>query len=308
MPIHDVGYRSWSGPLGSWRSRWTVIAGMGIRMIWRSHWVRRMLLLAWLPAASMGLAFFLYEQALKHPDTTAVLLMLLKWLPHSGPALQMWASAPLESRHAVWSLFLITFFRYPQGTLMVLVVGIIAPPLVARDFRSRAFLLFFSRPLTPLEYILGKSVVLWCYLAAITTLPALIIYVLGVLLSPDISVVAYTWDLPLRILLASFVLIVPTSALALCFSSMTTEIRYAGFAWFTMWVMGWVAYVYLQKIGASHQWSMISLYHMLGRVQEWVFGLSTNPTDVSAAATLLAVVTCGSYVIILSRIYAPMRI
>jgi len=308
MPIHEVGYRCWNGELGSPFSRWTVIAGAGVRMMWRSHWLRRMLLLAWLPAASMGLAFFLYEQALKRPETTMALKMLLKWLPHSESALRAWQSTPTQSRHAVWSLFMMTFFRYPQGTLMVLVVGLIAPPLIARDFRSRAFLLYFSRPLTPVEYILGKSMVLWCYLAAITTLPALVLYVLGVLLSPDISVVSYTWDLPLRILAASFVLITPTTALALCFSSMTTESRYAGFAWFTMWIMGWVAYAYLQKVGASHQWSMISLYHMLGRVQAWIFGLAPNVNDVSAAATLLAVVTLGAYTIVLSRVYAPMRI
>lgn len=308
MPIHDVGYRGWAGQRGSPFLRWMVIAGAGIHMVWRSHWLRRMLLLAWLPAASMGLAFFLYEQALKRPETQFALQRLLMWLPHSDSALQAWRATPSESRHAVWSLFMLTFFRYPQGTLMVLVVGLIAPPLIARDFRSRAFLLYFSRPLAPAEYILGKSMVLWCYLAAITTMPALVLYILGVLLSPDLTVVSYTWDLPLRIFAASFVLIIPTTALALCFSSMTTESRYAGFAWFSMWVMGWVAYAYLQKIGASHEWSMISIYHMLGRVQAWVFGLAPNVNDVSAAATLLAVITLGSYVIILSRVYAPMRI
>lgn len=308
MPIHDVGYRDWSGQLSSPWMRWSVIAGAGIRMVWRSHWLRRMLLLAWLPAVSMGFAFFLYEQALKRPETTTALQMLLRWLPNSDYALEAWKAAPDQSRHAVWSLFMMTFFRYPQGTLMVLVVGLIAPSLIARDFRSRAFLLYFSRPLTPIEYIFGKSIVLWFYLAAITTLPALVLYILGVLLSPDASVVWYTWDLPLRILGASIALIIPTTALALCFSSMTTESRYAGFAWFALWVMGWVAYVYLQRIGAGEQWNMVSLYHMFGRVQTWIFGMAPNVNDVSAAVALLVVVTAGAYTIVLSRVYAPMRI
>ena len=82
----------------------------------------------------------------------------------------------------IWSLLLMAFFRYPQGLLMVLLVGMIAPSLISLDLRSRAFLLYFSRPITPLEYVFGKALVIWTYLAAVTTLPALVLYVLGVLL------------------------------------------------------------------------------------------------------------------------------
>ena len=208
---------------------------------------------------------------------------LLRQLPHSEAAAEAWLNNPAGSRHAVWSLLLMTFFRYPQGTLMVLLVGMIAPSLVSLDFRSRAFLLYFSRPITPFEYIVGKAMVVWCYLAAITTLPALTLYVLGVLLSPEIGVVLETWDLPFRILGASLVLMVPTTALALFFSSMTSESRYAGFAWFAVWGLGWAAYANLEAVSAGKQWSMISLYHMLGRVQAWVFGLSTDINDVTSA-------------------------
>ena len=126
-----------------------------------------------------------------------------------------------QARHHVWAWLLQTLFRYPQGVLMVLVVGLVAPPLIAQDVRSRAFLLYFSRPLTRGEYILGKAAVVWCYLLLITTLPALTLYVMAVLFSPDLSVVEHTWDLPLRILAASAVLMIPTTAVALFFSSLT---------------------------------------------------------------------------------------
>ncbi len=307
MPIHDVGYRRWDGRAGSPRFRWAVIAGAGIRMVWRSHWLRRMLLFSWLPTAYLAFGLFVYEQALKRPTGQPALVAALRNLPNSDVAINALIADPAGSHHAVWSLMMLSFFRYSQGTLMVLLVGLIAPSLIARDFRSRAFLLYFSRPLSPLEYILGKAMVLWCYLAAITVLPAMALYVLSVLLSPDISVVAHTWDLPGRILVASAVLMIPTTALALCFSSMTTESRYAGFAWFSLWILGWAAYANLSKVGASRQWSMISLYHMLGRVQNWVFGMTENVNDVAPAATLLVIVTLGSLVILVSRVYAPMR-
>ncbi len=144
------------------------------------------------------------------------------------------------------------------------------------------------------------------YLSAITLLPGLLLYVIGVMLSPDFSVVYATWDLPFRVLLASFALTIPTTALALFLSSLTTESRYAGFAWFAIWAMGWVAYVNLVRIGAGPQWSMLSLYHMVGRVQTWIFGLPAE--DVSAAALMLLVITVVSTVVLMSRISAPMRI
>ncbi len=325
MPVHDVGYRPWEGDVSNVWWRWTVVSGAGIRLVWKSHWLRRMLFFAWLPAAFTGIGFFIYEQALEHQNQqpwNQLVPYMIDWYPDArttpelgNPELsiatrvkQAWHTDPASSRHMIWSLLLMAFFRYPQGLLMVLLVGMIAPSLISQDFRSRAFLLYFSRPITPLEYVLGKALVIWTYLAAVTTLPALVLYVLGVLLSPDLHVILYTWDLPFRILLASLVLMLPTTSLALFFSSLTDESRYAGFAWFALWGLGWTAKTTLGQLAQSHQWSMLSLYHMLGRVQEWVFGLSTDINDVSSAALLLVVVTVMPLIVLLSRVAAPMRI
>ncbi len=107
---------------------------------------------------------------------------------------------------------------------MVMLVGLIAPGQIAKDVQSKAFLLYFSRPLSRIEYISGKFLVLGGYLFLISAVPALTLYVLAILLSPpEMAVIGSTWDLPFRILLASVVLILPTVALALAFSSMTSK-------------------------------------------------------------------------------------
>lgn len=322
MPIHDVGYRRWEGDFSSVWLRWTVVAGAGIRLVWKSHWLRRMLIFAWLPTAVTGVGFFVYEQSLEHQQWKRAAVQVINWhlasRPSSSPSSLVsdegiaslrnrFARHPEDVRHEVWSLLLMVFFRYPQGLLMVLIVGIIAPSLISLDMRSRAFLLYFSRPITPWEYIFGKALVIWTYLAAVTTLPALVLYVLGLLLSPSLEVVLYTWDLPLRILVASLVLMLPTTSLAMLFSSLTTESRYAGFAWFAVWGLGWTAYANLRVLGQSRQWSMLSLYHMLGRVQEWVFGLSTDLNEVSSAALLLLILTVMPLLVLTTRVVAPMR-
>lgn len=311
MPIHDVGYRPWDPPAGRLWLRWLVIATAGIRLVWKNHWLRRMLVFAWLPAVAMGFVIFAYEQSFERPEVRAALPFILKVLDQeAGTRLAGLVEADASAaRHRVWSFLLLVFFRQPQAVLMVLLVGLIAPPLISQDVRSRAFLLYFSRPLTPIEYVWGKAVVVWSYLAAVTTVPALALYVLGVLLSPSLNVLWFTWDIPLRILAASGVLLVPTTALALFFSSLTTESRYAGFAWFAVWGLGWTAYAALPEVlELDRQWELISLYHVLGHVQAWVFDLQRDLNAVTSAALLLVILTVFSTVVLLVRVTAPLRV
>ena len=316
VPLHDLGYRTWQGRLSPQWWRWWVIAQTGMRLAWRSRWLRRLLLVAWLPMMYVAIGFFVYEQLAAAPQTANVrdlAFMFIDEFPDAKELIKGLDQAdPARARHWMWAWLLSTFFRYPQGVLMVLVVGLIAPPLIAQDVRSRAFLLYFSRPLARREYILGKGAVVTGYLLMITTLPALVLYVLGLLLSPGLSVVLHTWDLPLRILGASVVLIVPTTAMSLAFSSLTSESRYASFAWFAVWVLGWVAYVLLiASLPGSfmrERWTLISLYHTLGRVQNWVFGFETDAAGLMSAGALLAGITVVSLLILFRRVSSPMRI
>jgi hypothetical protein len=209
-----------------------------------------------------------------------------------------------------------TFFRYPQATTVVFMLGFIAPSLVARDVRSRAFLLYFSRPIGRLDYMLGKLVIPAGFLAAVTTLPALVLYLIGLVFSPDISAILSTWDIPLRILLASVSLILPTASLAVMLSSMTQESRFAAFAWFAIWALGYGAYLAViitraatgrMELGdamndpAVVQWAPISLYNCLGQVQTWIFGFDSFANTWPCLLTL-ALVTVVSLVLFFRNI------
>jgi hypothetical protein len=308
--------------------RWTVVSAVAVQRAWQSRWVRRILLFAWLPALWFGVGFFLWEQAALYPQWRGAATPLLQALPRT-PEFDSVRAAVLtgdfeSGRHTIWGWLLQTFFRYPQGVLMVMVIGLIFPPLISQDVRSRAFLIYFSRPLTRGEYLLGKLAALWAYLAMISTAPALALYVLGVLLSPKVDVVYVTWDIPLRILAASVVLMLPTSVMALCFSSLTQESRYAGFAWFAVWVLGWFTYgaatsaeamnapppnAFGQEVSVTEEspWTHLSLYHTLGRVQRWVFGFAEFG-DVWISLVILIAVTLVSLAIVVHRISAPMRV
>ena len=219
---------------------------------------------------------------------------IFKYFPHSEQLADAYKSKDVHRiRKEVWRWLLMVFFRYPQSVAIMFLIGMVAPSLIAQDIRSRAFLMYFSRPIGKLEYIFGKLMVPTVFIASIITLPALAMYVFAVLMSPDLSVLYSTWDIPLRILVASIVVIIPTALLALALSSMTQETRFANFSWFAVWVLGhgtYLAVMFATAIGMKapnpmapqvaenslvEACSHLSLYNCLGKVQEMVFGFAT---------------------------------
>ncbi len=229
---------------------------------------------------------------------------------------------PRLARRRIWCWLLMIFFSYPQGALMLILIGLIAPPLISRDLRSRAILLYFSRPISRLEYLIGKVAIPATFLVLITALPGIVLYAVGVLLSPGVYVIADTWDMPFRILAASAVLIIPTSLLAMMYSSLTHESRFATFAWFATWGLGGGAYLvaYLTNVaqngpddikalteGLDSRWSMLSIYNTVGRVQEWIFGMFPENQSVFPLIMLLVGISVVSFVVLMRRIQSPIN-
>ena len=310
MPIHDLGYRAWSGTRTSEAGRWSIIAGSVISASLQNAWVKRMLLFAWLPALLWGTFFFVFELRAQDPTDPGRLATLstafntfLEVPPELITALK---EDPHGARSQYWSYLILTFFRTPQAVGLAILIGFIASPLISRDLRSRAFLLYFARPITRLEYLLGKSAGVWCFTAAITTLPALLLFVEAAMLSQELSVLLVTWHLPFRVLGASLVLIIPTTMLALCFSSMTAENRFATFGWFSVWIVGETAYQILHA--DNRTWPVISPYRSLGEIQKWIFGFVEDAEELANCAIFWSVVTVLAFVVLYRRISAPMRV
>ena len=259
MPLHEVGYRSWQGRLLPPWAAIGVIAATGIRLAWKSRWLRRAMLLAWSPALFFAASFFAFEQAVEEGRLTSLAERAGRGGNLDGvgilgtvlaDTLGRTAAVPgmtelervVATRRLVWTRLLLAFMRAPQAVLLAVVIGLVAPALISGDLRAKAWLVYFTRPVGRTEYILGKLATLAAIVAVITVLPATALWLAGVLVSPSILVAAETWDLPLRAIAASVVLAVPTVLLALAFSSLTAESRIASFAWFAMWAACWIAH------------------------------------------------------------------
>jgi len=362
MPIHDLGYRGWTGKRSSENLRWFVIAETGIRLAWQSRWVRRLMIASWIPCIVFGAAIFFFEQSMRQPPLVQRGAQELQKMrqeiqrsqqernpANSRPGRGRGASGrsnfplaglfsgselltevdpqkePEKYRHNFWSMLLFNLFRYSQGYLIVLMVGLIAPPLISKDFRSRAFLVYFARPLSVFEYVLGKSLVIATYVFLISAFPAIFLLIFGAFLAPSLDVLLSTWDIFFRILLSLVVLVVPTTVIALCLSSMCEDSRYAGFAWFAAWILGAVTYAILtvfafqsqtaQRNAAilfddSNLLALVSPYHMMGAIQSWIFGMDPKIsfTNILPHVSVLAAITvCAAY-IMLRRVSKPMNV
>ena len=350
MPIHDVGYRPWQGELTPVRGRWKIIAKNGIRLAFRSRWVRRLMFACWLPAIFMGIAFFVVEKVgMEELEKNRAYLNLVEKI-EENPELQdemeleelqeiaerlpdepffepirtaLLSDDPTQIRRSLWSSMMLSFMRYTQGMIALLIVGMIVPPLISQDVRSRAFLVYFSKPIHRVEYMVGKLAVPFFYLFVAVGIPCLIIFFMAVLFSPSIEVLYDTWDIPLRILLATMVIIIPSSCLALMFSSLTQESRIAAFAWFSVWAVGAVAWMVIyvanavsqaaaqnvdfEDVSFDSQWSLVSLYSTMGKVENWLFGLETSFISVLPSIVTLAAVSIFSLAVLYRQISAPIR-
>ncbi len=147
MPIFDQGYQHWNGHLSGHAWRWMAIARHGMRTQFKSRYVRLLIIMAWMPAAMLVgvLAVWgMIEQGVSGAET---------WLPF----LTMLAGASdlHGCRQAVWTIAFSYYFQIELYFIM-LIVTLAGPNLISRDLRFNALPLYLSRPLTRLDYFLGK--------------------------------------------------------------------------------------------------------------------------------------------------------
>ncbi|MCA9011439.1 MAG: ABC transporter permease subunit [Planctomycetaceae bacterium] len=324
MPIHNLGYREWHGELQATSSRWQVVAGIGIRSAWQSAWLRRMMFFAWVPGLVMGFMIFIYEQSAKQGSDTQDMMsaVAMALVTHESPDILfrriqqerlVTGSRPSmgAERHLFWSALLQILFRRSQPFLLIPIVAVIAPPMISQDFRSRAFLLYFSRPLTKVQYIIGKAATVGLYLLCVTMFPALLLYFVGVLLSPDISVLYATWDLPLRVILTSLLIVIPCTMLALMLSSLTVESRYASFAWFAIWIFGHLTYVVIRGVASPGDSSIVqsvSLFETFNDLSSWILDPRLGVAQMETRFMLLGVLTAVCTAVLYRRVSAPMQV
>jgi ABC-2 type transport system permease protein len=152
MAIYKRGYRAYSGPLTPAWSRFLVVS----RYAWRGLFRSRLL------TAFFVLCFF-------YPLGAITTL----YVNHSPSV--------LSTFHLQGSLFEVGgqfffIFVLVQGTLAFFLASFVGPGMVSPDLANGGLPLYFCRPFSRGEYVLGKITALFILLSLVTWLPGLLLF------------------------------------------------------------------------------------------------------------------------------------
>ncbi|MFT5290212.1 MAG: ABC-2 type transport system permease protein [Planctomycetota bacterium] len=331
MPLFQVGYRGYVGQRTLPSMRWLPITSTGLTIAWRSKLLKRLVLASFLPFLYFGWVFFLIGRvtqgdALAEPTPIDILVA-----SNFGPEfLLQLQQDPTQIRTAVWSIVFARFSVNIQLLIGGLVAAIVGPPLISSDIRSKAFLIYFSRPISRFDYLLGKLGTVASMMAVVTLLPALVLYAISIVFSPSLDTLSHTAPVLLSVVLASLVAIIPASLVVLTISSLTKQPRFATAAWIVLMCFGPLAHSVLQQTNGLRDsgWTFLlslphsvlelqlGLYNVAGRVE--ATGIQTDlngmigslSTDHSPwrAAIWLACVCSFCFFTLMRRVDSPTRI
>lgn len=154
MAVYRRSYRAYSGTLTPEWSRFLVLFRYFRRNLFRSK----------IQTVFFVLCFF-------YP----IVCLVIIYLAHSASFL-----AKLGIPSQLISIDNMFFFRYMsvQGVLAFLMTAFAGPGLISPDLANGALPLYFCRPFSRAEYVLGKSSVLGILLSQITWIPGVILFVI----------------------------------------------------------------------------------------------------------------------------------
>jgi len=270
MPIHDQGYRRYGGHRQPHGKTWWVIARAGIMERLRERKFLGLLLVAW--------GQFLVR---------AVLLYI------ASNYAQASFLAPTAS----------TFrdFLAVQAVFVFFITLYVGSGLIANDRRANALQIYLSKPLTRVEYVVGKLTTLVIFLTAVTWLPAILLLLLQMLFAGNLTFIKNNLFLFPAITLYSAVLVLTSAFSMLALSSLTKSRRfvavmYAGLLFFTA-AMSQV----LRAITGSRAWAIISPGDVLDVFSAVIFRTPGPRSLPFPVAVLFVVLLLAGCVFVLER-------
>lgn len=272
MPVFDQGYQHWNGHLSGHASRWLAITRQGVRAHLKNRWTKYLVISAWTPALALGALLGLWGLFEQQSEFIKPFLFLFQGLP------EQIREGPTAFRASVWTVLFHFFFNVEVFLAMVLTL-LVGPDLISQDLRFNAIPLYFSRPLRRIDYFAGKLGVIAFFLLAVTVVPALLAYLVGVAFSLDISVVRDTWRVLLGSLAFGLILTVVCGLIMLAFSALSRNSRYVAMLWVGLWLVsemvGGVLSNTINRDQAEKPWAAVSLVGNLKRVREALLDTET---------------------------------
>ncbi len=213
-PIADLSYRNYDGPLDPPALRWWVIA----RAMMNLNLKRRVL---WLFVALSGWYYV----------GMIFVLFIFDQFAASTPA---FPGAPNPAKEffgrIIWKDQFLHGFSYGQMLFMAILLTIGAGS-IANDNRANALLVYLSKPISKLDYVMGKWFGVFLPLLLISSVPALVFYLYGALSYSSYGFISSDPWLLVKVMIALPITAAIQASVIVGVSSLFSQGRLAGAAY-----------------------------------------------------------------------------
>ena len=249
--IREKGYAHWDGALAERRFPWWPITRTGIQLAFKKKAFRFCFAGAFMPAFVALGGLYVSER-----------LEDFKALVRSNQTLLN--INPNYFKTFLTSNFLLFF--------IILVLVFAAAGLIADDLKHNSLQLYFSRPLSKKDYLLGKMSVIAFFVLVLTALPWLLLLVFKLIFAGSFKFfLDYPW-LPLSILGYSALLTVFFAFYVLLLSSLSKNTRYATILVFATYLFSDALFGILSETFHEPAMALFSLRANLQQAGAFLFG------------------------------------
>lgn len=163
MAIFQQAYKTYTGPTTSLNHRVWVICRFGLEETFRIKWFLPFFMACFIPS---------------------ILMLCTIYIRYNLETIEK-LRIPLETLAVIDAEFLAEWMQLPQIQIISLMVLVAGPALLSPDLRNNALPLYFSRPVSKRNYILGKLLVLIILCSLISIVPGMLLIMFQAYLAHD---------------------------------------------------------------------------------------------------------------------------
>lgn len=249
MAVYEHLYGAYEGRSHSAWSRFLVIPRYALREVFKSKLFTTIFILC-----------FIYP----------LVATILVYLHHNVNALAL-LQINVRELLPIDASFFRTFLEV-QGSFAFILTVLAAPPLISRDLANNALPLYLCRPVSRVEYVLGKMAVVWVLLSLVTWVPGLLIFTFQASLAGFGWLWANLWMI-WAIFLGFSVWIVLLSLLSLAVSSIVKWRVVASGALLGLFFIPSAFGEIVNQLFLTRAWSLVSLWATMNNIWLGLFGL-----------------------------------
>jgi len=253
---HTEVYRPFEGELQRATFPWWPIAATGISLAWKK---KLPILLLYLPVgiATIVHCFMVYSAFALGNDVQG-----------STPQQMLLVAVAKQLLNVRW---IISDFNFVVGHFSVLVMAWFGAGLICEDRRVNAHLLYFTRPIRRIDYLLGKLAAVGFWGICTSLLSGLVICLVAVFTSPDWAFLTEQYSTIFLTIAYSFTWILTVSSICLATSSVLPRKSFALIGIIAYFLLSGSAGEILVHVTDHEYWGLISPSACFDAIRRWIF-------------------------------------